>query len=208
MFLDTLMHLIIEEGVNIPKAQVERYISPILSIFLPDILNAVFGHQYTLIVPEFPIRKGTLNPEEPSNQSTNIDYLMWNLTCNTLTFVELKTDSSSFKLSQLYIYEKLEALSKVSPTPFGSVLYEDLIKIKKASSYKAKYQYVIEQKWDEHLNQIDQIEVIYLVPAQTKLKEKLPDLYTLYFADLPLEVRRFNEEYQVIRSYLIQLDQN
>jgi len=114
-FLKQLMEIIVKDGVNTPKAQVERYLSPILAIFLEDILNTKFGNKYKMIAPEFPIKKGTIDLESTRpNQSTNIDYLMYNETKKRFTFIELKTDSTSFKLSQLDIYNKLETICKIT----------------------------------------------------------------------------------------------
>jgi len=74
-FLAKLMCTMIDEGVKIPKAQVERYISPILTIFLPELLSKIYTNEYIMIMPEFPIRKGTLKGNS-DNQSKNIDYLI------------------------------------------------------------------------------------------------------------------------------------
>jgi hypothetical protein len=107
-FLENLMKEIVDEGMLIPKFQVERCISPILSLFLENILETKFPeNQYELIMPEFPIRKGMLNGEN-DNQSTNIDYLLFNKTENKFTFLELKTDSKSYKYEQLKIYFQLQ----------------------------------------------------------------------------------------------------
>ncbi len=61
-FINDLMECIIE-GINIPKVQVERVITPILGMFLESILNRVFAEHpkfsgsYTLVSPEFPLKK-------------------------------------------------------------------------------------------------------------------------------------------------------
>lgn len=207
-FLEKLMEIIVNDGVKTPKAQVERYLSPILTIFLEEILKSKFGNEYHMIAPEFPIKKGTIGETNRPNQSTNIDYLMFNSTQNKFTFIELKTDSSSFKPSQLDIYNQLEKISLEENKVFGQLLYDDLLEIKKASSYKDKYQYLIEKKWDTSLNSINEMEIIYLVPAKTKLKEKHPSLQTLYFSDFPQSLNIYTKEYEIINSFLKDLDDN
>jgi hypothetical protein len=208
-FLEKLMEIIVKDGVNTPKAQVERYLSPILAIFLEEILKNKFGNKYKMIAPEFPIRKKTIDTESTRpNQSTNIDYLMFNESKNKFTFIELKTDSTSFKLSQLEIYNQLETICNEDKRVFGNLLYEDLKSIKKASSYRQKYQYLIDTKWNQKYNIVNDMEIIYIVPAKTKLKEKQPELQTMYFEDFPKSLGLFDSEYQTINSYLGELDAN
>ncbi|NCB10803.1 MAG: hypothetical protein EOM78_04130 [Erysipelotrichia bacterium] len=207
-FLEKLMDIIVNDGVNTPKAQVERYLSPILAIFLEEILKAKFGNKYQMIAPEFPIKKGTIGETNRPNQSTNIDYLMFNATQNKFTFIELKTDSSSFKPSQLDIYNQLEKICVGDDKVFGQLLYDDLLEIKKASSYKNKYQYLIDTKWETSLNSVNDMEIIYIVPEKTKLKEKHPNLQTIYFSDFPQSLSLFSKEYEIINSFLKALDDN
>jgi hypothetical protein len=161
-----------------------------------------------MIAPEFPIKKGTIGETNRPNQSTNIDYLMFNATQNKFTFIELKTDSSSFKPSQLDIYNQLEKICVGDDKVFGQLLYDDLLEIKKASSYKNKYQYLIDTKWDMSLNSVNDMEIIYIVPEKTKLKEKHPNLQTIYFSDFPQSLSLFSKEYEIINSFLKALDDN
>lgn len=207
-FLEKLMDIIVNDGVNTPKAQVERYLSPILAIFLEEILKSNFGNEYHMIAPEFPIKKGTIGETNRPNQSTNIDYLMFNSTQNKFTFIELKTDSSSFKPSQLDVYNQLEKICTEENKVFGQLLYDDLLEIKKASSYKNKYQYLLDNKWDISLNAINDMEIIYIVPAKTNLKEKHPNLQTIYFSDFPKSLNTYSKEYETINSFLKVLDDN
>lgn len=206
-FLEKLMQVIVDEGTQTPKAQVERYISPILGIFLEEILKKTFHKEYQMIVPEFPIRDGMIH-KEGTNQSTNIDYLMFNKTDNKFVFIELKTDSKSFKLSQFDIYQELKDLCKNSNEIFGNQLFESLEKIKKHSIAKTKYQYLIDKlNVIPSVKTINDMEIIYLVPAKTKLKEK-QDLGILYFNDLPTELPLFSKEWKIILEYLKKLDIN
>jgi hypothetical protein len=61
-FINELMRHIID-GVNIPKVQVERAVTPVLSLFIESILNKYFENndeysgEYKLISPEFPLKK-------------------------------------------------------------------------------------------------------------------------------------------------------
>ena len=213
-FLEKLMEVIVEEGVQTPKAQVERYLSPNLGLFLEEILKKSFRKEYQMIVPEFPIRDGMIH-ENGTNQSTNIDYLMFNKTDSKFVFIELKTDSKSFKLSQFDIYQELQALCKNSHEIFGKQLFESLEKIKKHSISKTKYQYLIDKlNVIPSLETINDMEIIYIVPAKTELKKlkeikeskKVP--HVLYFNDLPAQLSFFSEEWKIILEYLKKLDDN
>jgi hypothetical protein len=52
------------------------------------------------LIPEFPVRLGTIYPTIPSNQSCKIDYLALDASDQRAVFVELKTDSSSRRAKQ------------------------------------------------------------------------------------------------------------
>lgn len=80
--------------------------------------------------------------------------------------------------------------------------------IKKASTYKKKYQYLIDTKWDESFNAINNMEIIYIVPAKTALKEKRANLQTLYFNDFPKNLTIYPQEYEIINTFLKVLDEN
>ena len=206
-FLEKLMRTIIDEGVKIPKAQVERYISPILTIFLPELLSKIYSNEYTMIMPEFPIRIGRIKKGSSSNQSKNIDYLLYNKTKNIFTFLELKSDSKSFKKSQLKIYQDLQDIcgEKTINQKFGMLLQEDLITIHKATRLKSKYQYILD-KWQDRYNLVNDMEIIYLVPE--KVKNKVEGNLVLSFNDLPQKLNLYNKEWSIIRDYLIKLDKN
>ena len=205
-FLAKLMCTMIDEGVKIPKAQVERYISPILTIFLPELLSKIYTNEYIMIMPEFPIRIGRIKRGSSSNQSKNIDFLLYNKTKNIFTFVELKSDSTSFRKSQLKIYKDLQDIcDNTINQKFGMLLQEDLITIHKATRLKSKYQYILDN-WEDKYNLIDNMEIIYLVPE--KIKNKIEDNFVLSFNDLPKKLNLYNKEWNVIRDYLIKLDKN
>jgi hypothetical protein len=204
-FLEKLMEVIIDEGIQTPKVQVERYISPILNMFLPELLSKIYNNKYVMIIPEFPIKKGRIQNSN-NNQSTNIDYLLYNETKSIFTFVELKTDSTSFKKSQLKIYQDLQEIcNNTTNVAFGQLLKNDLEDITKATKLKSKYQYILGQ-WKDDFNDINNMEIVYLVPKT--LKSKIEDNLVLSFNDLPKNINLYNEEWQIIRTSLLKLDEN
>lgn len=223
-FVEALMEEIVTKGRKTPKVQVERYVSPILSMFLGEILHKRYNKEYELIMPEFPIRKGTVNigSNDDSNQSTNIDYLLYNKTDDMFTFVELKTDASSYKPSQLKIYQNLDEICKSNQetggNTFGKLLYDDLVDILNATTYKHKYRYLL-SKWNIKYNDVNKMEIIYLVPKATKLKANeevkqnenktyIPQENILYFKDLAEDINHiFKAEWKTILAYMHKLDE-
>ncbi len=53
---------------RLPKYQFERRVDIFVSVFLADVLTALFGGTYQLVVPELPLKK------DDNHQSTNVDY--------------------------------------------------------------------------------------------------------------------------------------
>lgn len=219
-FLEKLMQQIIVEGTKTPKAQVERYISPILAIFIEDILKELTnGKIFKLICPEFPLRLKTVKKDcqerSKRNLSVNIDFLLLNETDKKLTFFELKTDSTSYNQSQSELYSTLKEISK-SNNEFSKILYKDLNDIYEATKLKDKYQFVID-RWKnvvEDGNDINGIEIIYLIPESTKQKTD-KDSKTYFFKNIPkvlsnvsAQNKNFTEEYAIIVHYLHKLDDN
>ncbi len=85
-FVTELMKHIME-GVNIPKVQIERVVGPILGMFIKEVLpNINDSGDEVSVYPEFPFKKAN------NNQSTNIDWLMYNKTKNELIFFRVKND--------------------------------------------------------------------------------------------------------------------
>jgi hypothetical protein len=117
----------IMEGTKIPKVQVERAVSPILALFIADVLTAYFKdnnpNDYLLVSQEFPLKK------DNNNQSKNIDYLLVNSAKNQLVFVELKTDSrANYRQAENYIKVK-ESIKQKS----AKVLSQNLHKVRAIS---------------------------------------------------------------------------
>mgnify|MGYP001447775819 FL=1 len=80
-----LLERIVEYN-NLPKFQVERALSPIISFYIANMISKIKnGDEIKLITPEFPLKK-------ENNQSKNIDYLLVNQSKKKLILVELKTD--------------------------------------------------------------------------------------------------------------------
>lgn len=200
-FLDVLMQTVIKSK-DIPKAQVERYVSPILEIFIASALSKILDKKIELIMPEFPIKK------EENNQSTNIDYLLTSE--DEIIFLELKTDTTSSNDGQMKVYEKLRSRDSL-----GEDLHNDFEEIKNNSSKKKKYethQALIKDKLN-NLKKLHKLKIVYLIPKQLKesIKFNTENKTVITFEDLynhrDIE-HDFSSEWGKITTYLKALDSN
>lgn len=206
-FLRMLMDRILESH-QIPKVQVERVVSPVLSLFIADVLTKTFENhealrgKYELVCMEFPLKK----PE--NSQSTNIDFLLVNQTTSSTVFLEIKTDSESLDRIQLEIYTKLKEEVKEFG---GGFLLRNLNEIANHSARGSKYSF-LQKMIEPHKKTIvgsSDLQIIYLVPHDLKLKliaENRIDA-VLAFTDLPAQIDgELKEEWSIIRESLVKME--
>jgi len=206
-FIDILMDSIMETTM-IPKAQTERVVEPILSMYIEDVLtetlqeDPVFSGSIRMICPEFPLKK----PD--NNQSTNVDWLMINPERNQLLLVELKTADTSDNLNQIEIYHSIQ--KKVMDRKTGLFLIEDIKQVRDASSESGKYQYILEKKVLPNQKEIiacREAKILYLVPKSMETKVKSHVDMVLTFGMLAKSISGlFAEEWSIIHSRLCELD--
>lgn len=168
VFWRALLDHIVEKGRRTPKVQVERSIGPILGFFLEQAVSDLLKVKCLLETPpfldsdvvtlatEFPLKKS-------NNQSTNIDWLMYDKINNKLLLVELKTESTSFGSEQLETYLNLAA----AKAPWES-MRNDLNAICRASKSKKKYEHTQSELsgLSKAFPEIKEapVEVVYLAP--------------------------------------------
>lgn len=180
-----------------PKFQLERAISPLLGIFINDIINKVFDAKVIISIPEFPLKK-------PKNkQSTNIDWLSIDNENKTLYCIELKTDTHSFRDKQLEVYTEIREKIIRDGAEF---LFQELKQIAPKSNRKEKYRRLLEkidiQKLDFSLYK--NFEIIYLVPDDSKLKAE--NVTRIDLSELPFNIdTAFKQEWWQIKDFLINL---
>jgi len=126
---------------HLPAYQLERRADIFFSIYLPDLLFGKFGIQVEAMLPEFPIRKGTIGTKSDDNRSDKIDYLIKVKDANRVVFVELKTDDSSRRSEQ---DSYLEMARQVG---FNRLL-DGVREIYKATSSKRKYRHLLRNLHD------------------------------------------------------------
>ena len=86
---------------KLPAYRLETRIDSILGYYLSDILKAHLKRTVSLVIPEFPLRKGTLNPlnKLDQNRSEKADfYVRCQDGANLL--IEVKSDSASRRVQQ------------------------------------------------------------------------------------------------------------
>lgn len=86
---------------HLPDYQLERRADLLFSLYLPAVLESRFGLPiHPELIPEFPVRHGTIRKGSTSNRSDKIDYLALSQNGATAIFVELKTDMQSRRTEQ------------------------------------------------------------------------------------------------------------
>lgn len=118
---------------HLPNYQLERRADLFFSLYLPEVLEAKLGFPVgNAIVPEFPVRIGTIYPDIPIDKSYKIDYVALSADADKAILVELKTEGSSRRESQdKYLLASREA---GFPALLGGVL-----DIFRATNSKRKY---------------------------------------------------------------------
>ena len=117
---------------HLPSYQLERRADAFFAVYI----NMLLEHKYDIgvegLVPEFPVRVGTIDPNSDSNQSYKIDYLAKAEDLDKVFFVELKTDPRSRRIEQDWYLKRAQEVGMVN-------LLEGLDKIYHATSAKRKY---------------------------------------------------------------------
>lgn len=120
---------------NLPAYQLERRVDIFFAVYLADILEKKFGANIDILIPEFPVRIGSIYPDKKlsnPNLSFKIDYLAVDQVQKTVYLVELKTDDGSRRDKQDWYLRKAKELNIIGLT-------DGILKIYQATSSKQKY---------------------------------------------------------------------
>ncbi len=119
---------------HFPNYQLERRADVFFALYLVEVLEARLGFPLCPdLIPEFPVRIGTIYPDDPSNnQSCKIDYVALSAARDKVVLVELKTEVRSRRGKQ---DEYLLAAQKAGLC----TLLEGLLDIFRATHAKRKY---------------------------------------------------------------------
>ena len=119
---------------NLPKYGLERRADIFFGVYLKHALEAKYKVKIQgEIIPEFPVRKATVDPSIQSDQSSfNVDFLAFSDDKKTAFLIELKTDIGSRREKQDYYLEAVKNIGLVG-------LIHGLVKIFQATKIKRKY---------------------------------------------------------------------
>ncbi len=161
--LDLLM-----DWKQLPAYRAEPRVDFIVAGALPEIIKKRYNDEIKTIIPELPIRIGSIYSDKSEiNKSYKVDFYVL-LKSGKHIFIEFKTDSSSRRDKQ---DQYLDASKKAGM----KIIIDGIIKIFNATSYKKKYQFLIDKLISQSLisskNNIlsetvknNEIEILYIQP--------------------------------------------
>ena len=116
----------------------ERRADIFFSVYIPDLFREKNNLEMDGIIPEFPIRVGTIYSQVDINKSFKVDYLVKVKNERKVIFLELKTDDSSRRRKQDWYLERAQQAGL-------TMLLQGLLKIYQATTSKGKYEYLFEK---------------------------------------------------------------
>ncbi|MCW3105713.1 MAG: hypothetical protein JWQ09_219 [Segetibacter sp.] len=197
LFLTSIFELL-AQNKKLPYYQAERRIDIFINIYLEEILNAFLkSTSIQFIAPEFPLKK------KGNAASTKVDYLCLDDITKEIYFVELKTDNSPFKPSQLDIYRDNLQWNKCIDglhVIFGK---------NDKGKYKEKFSLLNNRL--NHFNLLSnnsmeyKIKIVNILPNVTdEEKEKNNDLLFITFEDLEsFKPKNHSEEWNLFLKHII-----
>ncbi|MBD3251053.1 hypothetical protein GF380_01075 [Candidatus Uhrbacteria bacterium] len=170
--IDTLFNRM-DAWRHLPNYQLERRADLFFSLYLPEVLEAKLGFPVAQgIVPEFPVRIGTIYPDIPIDKSYKIDYVAMSADADKAILVELKTEGLSRRDNQdKYLLASREA---GFPALLGGVL-----DIFRATNSKRKYFALL-----EHMESMG----LLRIPMEMKEIMSLPSLQGVTEASHSIEI--------------------
>jgi hypothetical protein len=138
--MDTWRHL--------PNYQLERRADLFFALYLPEVLENKLGFPVeNQIIPEFPLRIGTIYPDIAIDKSYKIDYVALSADGKKAILVELKTEGLSRRDKQ----DKYLLAARTTGFP---AMLDGVIEIFRATNSKRKYFSLLELLESMHLLRI------------------------------------------------------
>ena len=123
---------------HLPAYQLERRADIFFAAYLPEFLAERYGHPVTALVPEFPVRVGTIRPDIDINKSFKVDYLVQFAGCARVILLELKTDPASRR-------DKQDWYLRAAREAGIPALMDGVVRIAGASTSKRKYAHLLRE---------------------------------------------------------------
>jgi len=134
--IDRLFGLM-DEWRLLPSYQLERRADIFFALYLEQILQHKYGYAIDLVVPEFPVRVGSVSETHSElNKSFKIDYVALCKAQDKVLFIELKTDQTSRRSKQDWYLQQARNVNI-------SKLMDGIIAIYKATNQRSKYENLI-----------------------------------------------------------------
>lgn len=200
-FIESYIDLLIENSA-IPKFQSERAISSLIELYISKIIRFLTKKEYEFITIELPL------PIDGTNQSTNIDYMLYNKNENCVLVVELKTErqgNDHHLVQQLINYQVFKNDKEISLKILGIC---DNKKRKRAHLKKYENQ---KNRIKKILKSNPEWQIMYICPDYMinndliKMETSHID-YKIGFSQL-LEIE-IDNEWDVVKKYLRHLNSN
>jgi len=158
---------------HFPNYQLERRADLFFALYLPEVLEVKFGFPVRPeLIPEFPVRIGTIYPDIPIDKSYKIDNVALATAADTAIFVELKTEGLSRRVDQ----DKYLIAARDAGLP---CLLNGILEIFRATNSKRKYFCLL-----EHLEGLD----LLRIPIHMKEIIARPNLQGVNSASLQIEI--------------------
>lgn len=130
---------VLRDWKRLPAYRAESRVDSIVGFALPELLLHNRNERVTLVIPELPLRIGSIQPQHEgksfSNKSYKVDFFV--MTDGGKNYlVEFKTDSGSRREKQ---DDYLDSARKIG---LGAVV-EGILKLYQATTYKKKYRYLL-----------------------------------------------------------------
>lgn len=126
---------------QLPAYQLERRADIFFALYLDRILEPTFkGHRFDLVIPEFPVRLGSINEAMPKNgnRSVKVDYACFDSQKKLCVLVELKTDNGSMRDVQFELMREAQRKGL-------DALLRGIVALRNASKSKRKYDALLRQ---------------------------------------------------------------
>lgn len=154
---------------KLPAYKAEPRIDSLIGFFMKHILEDFFNEHFSEIIPELPIRLGTVRPElnkkAYAERSYKVDFFaIGNKGVNYL--IEFKTDTKSRRTKQ-------DEYLKAAKTLGTKDLIDGILRISDVSSYKKKYNHLknklnkvglLDENF-EYSNKNNRLEIVYVQPS-------------------------------------------
>ena len=131
----------LEDWKRLPAYKLEVRIDSFIGFALPKVIESIYGLNPKVIIPELPIRLGSLNrkyeTKKFANRSYKVDFYI-RTECGQNLFIEFKTDSGSRRDKKDLYLEQIQKAKMKS-------IVKGIIRIFEVTSYKKKYSHLLEK---------------------------------------------------------------